>query len=745
MALGFCGGNGRFRRSAAAWPGIVGLEQVENAAVSANRWLGLILAVYVVLGAAYAWVVPLGEAPDEIDHFLYVRHLVEQRAFPVMYPIAADNDTMEANQPPLFYLLNALVTAPFPMTASADFPLNACYTFDPHDGGRAHFYLHQPAEQNPLAADYLAFRVARLVSVLLGALTVWLAYRLGRQMVPGDTRVGLLAAAALAFNPQFVFMTASVNNDVLTAVLGAALVCVSVQAALKPRRRLFVLLGLLMGLALLTKFALLALWPLPFLAAGLALWRGERQTAVWGGVAVGGLPVLTAGWWYARAARLYGDPLAWEVHLQAKGSEVLRTTPFTLADLREFAVIHFQSYWAWFGWLKIQAPGWVYGLLVAFTAAAAVGVILVLRDWRLETGDRKLFSVQSLISSGPVSVTAVLFNILAVGAIYASLLRYILTINWSGYQGRLAYAAAAPVAALLGLGWQRVASRAKGKPGALTALPAVGLAALAMGCLLFLLRPAYARPALFTPPVDWARVCQTTGSGFYVEAVEMPRSVLPGATLPITVAGYGLTDGQAAAEAALLDWDGGVLATTAVTLTWTAHTPLSQPIALAVPEGTQPARGQAVLFVGGERVDLGWVKIAPLTGETAVPSHPLAANFGDQAALIGYDLQPEGADLRLRLYWQALAPMAVDYTMFAHLLGADGELLAQHDAQPGNGRYPTTIWDSGEIVVEEIVLPVPPNTVPARIAVGLYRLDTLERLVVVGGDEGETAVFLPIP
>ncbi|MBP6471993.1 MAG: glycosyltransferase family 39 protein [Chloroflexi bacterium] len=715
--------------------------------MSANRWLGLILAVYVVLGAAYAWIVPLGEAPDEIDHFLYVRHLVEQRAFPVMRPIAADNDTMEANQPPLFYLLNALVTAPFPMTASADFPLNACYTFDPHDGGRAHFYLHQPAEQTPLAADYLAFRVARWLSVLLGALTVWLAYRLGRQMVPGDARVGLLAAAALAFNPQFVFMTASVNNDVLTAVLGAALVWASVQAATKPRLRLFGWLGLLMGLALLTKFALLALWPLPFLAAALAFWRGERKTAVWGGALVAVLPLLTAGWWYARAARLYGDPLAWEVHLQAKGSEVLRTTPFTLADLREFGVIHFQSYWAWFGWLKIQAPGWVYGLLVAFTTAAAVGVILVLRDWRLETRDRKLFSVQSLISSGPVSVTAVLFNVLAVGAIYASLLRYILTINWSGYQGRLAYAAAAPVAALLGLGWYRLARGREltRRPAVWSALPAVGLAALSVGCLLFLVRPAYARPALYTPPVDWARICRATDSGFYVEAAALPDSALPGAALPITVAGYGLADGQAAGEAALLDWDGAVLATTAVTLTWTAGNPISQTMALAVPEGTQPARGQAVLFVGGERVDLGWVKIAPLTGETAVPSNPLVANFGDQAALVGYDLQPDGADLRLRLYWQALAPMAVDYTMFAHLLRADGQLLAQHDAQPGNGRYPTTIWDSGEIVVEEVVLRVPPNAVPARIAVGLYRLDTLERLAVMGGGEGETAVFLPIP
>ncbi|MBK7177329.1 MAG: hypothetical protein IPH82_09090 [Chloroflexi bacterium] len=117
--------------------------------MSANRWLGLILAVYVVLGAAYAWVVPLGEAPDEIDHFLYVRHLVEQRAFPVMYPIAADNDTMEANQPPLFYLLNALVTAPFPMTASADFPLNACYTFDPTTAGGRIFTSTSPPNKIP--------------------------------------------------------------------------------------------------------------------------------------------------------------------------------------------------------------------------------------------------------------------------------------------------------------------------------------------------------------------------------------------------------------------------------------------------------------------------------------------------------------------------------------------------------------------------------------------------------------------
>ncbi|MCA9960754.1 MAG: glycosyltransferase family 39 protein, partial [Anaerolineales bacterium] len=376
--------------------------------------LPLILLVYLVLAVAMSLMVPLGEAPDEIDHFLYVRYLLEHHAFPVMQPAAADNATMEANQPPLFYLLNALVTGPFPMTAAADFPLNACYTFDPNDGGRAHFYLHEAAEGNWLSSAYLAFRVARLVSVVLGGLVVWLAYQLGRQISPDDERVGLLAAAFLAFNPQFIFITASVNNDVLTAVIGAAIVYASVRAATEAKRRWFVLLGVLIGLGLLTKFALFAFWPLALLALLLAARRTPQTKAFYGNaLSVLGLPLLLAGWWYVRAARLYGDPLAWDVHLQAKGAEVLRTAPLTLADLRDFAVIHFQSYWAWFGWLKIQAPGWVYVLLAVMVAAAVVGFLLLLRGWQLNI---KQFWGQLRAASLalPLPVTAVLFNLLAV-------------------------------------------------------------------------------------------------------------------------------------------------------------------------------------------------------------------------------------------------------------------------------------------------------------------------------------------
>lgn len=714
-----------------------------------RRWLALILAFYLILAVTYSWVVPLGEAPDEVDHFLYVRYMLEERTFPVMRPVAAENETMEANQPPLFYLLNAAVTAPFPMSAAVDLPLNACFTFDPQDGGRAHFYLHDAAEANPLAPEYLAFRAARLLSVLLGAVAVWLAYRLGRQLVPVDGRVGLLAAGVLAFNPQFLFMMASVNNDVLTAVLGAAILTFSIQAALTPSTRLFALLGMLVGLGLLTKFALLAFWPLTVLAA---LWPVIRkslsvignpkseirnlQSLIANLLLVLILPLLIAGWWYVRGYLLYGDPLAWDVHLQAKGSEVLRTAPLTLADLRDFVVIHFQSYWAWFGWLKIKAPTWVYGLLALFVAAAAIGVILQLRDWRSEMKQLPIANRQSPVSSlqSPIPL---LFTFLAIAAIYASLLRYVLTINWSGYQGRLAFAAAAPIAALLALGWWRLGKhllqRGKGTKrqrveNGVMAMPVVGLAALAVGSWLFLLAPAFARPALFVPPADLPRRCADVG-GLQVEALALADG-RPGEALVVEPWLYGRE--TAVSHPLLLQIigpEGQIVGQIEDVVGWEAGQVWQQSWSIPLDAAAEPARAVIRLGPPGALVDVATLVIRPERPFLPQPQYSLQADFGGQLRLAGYDWFENG---RLTLYWQALAPMNADYTTFIHVLDAQGNLVAQVDGQPQGGAYPTSVWQVGEFVADEKGVVIGEER-PWRLLVGVYLLETGERLLLPDG------------
>lgn len=710
--------------------------------------LWLILAAYGLLALATSLIVPLAESPDELDHFLYVRYVAENGRFPIMVPVAEENETMEANQPPLYYLLGTAVAGWVDIGEPAEMVQNGCFSFAPQDTGRQHFYWHEADEAFPYQGNALAFHLVRVLSVLLGAGTVGLTYFLGQQLSGGAKKGGLLAAAVLAFNPQFIFITASVNNDVLTAFLGAAILAQSVRVAKAAAWRRVVLLALLVGLGLLTKFALLALWPLPFVALLLPLGRGEPQAAwqhvkkVWSTVAgkmlvLAGLPLLVAGWWYVRAARLYGDPLAWDVHLQAKGAQVLRTSPLTLTDVGEFISLHFRSYWGLFGWLNVQLPSWLYGVYALLVGLAVIGVLLAMKEWWAAGRDLPFW--KRLLALLTERVAFVLI-VLTVTAVYASLFRYILTINWSGYQGRLAFAAAAAIAALLALGWQRLWRAFK---PLVDWLPVV-LAVLAVGAVFGTLPAAYPRPAIYQTPADDA-VCARFANGLLLEGFMGAAEVRPGEETAVSLYGYGLADVIEPQHIAveLTGRDGLIVAQAERELTWSAGEVVSVTLPLTISPEAAPARGMWQVALPSEATSvngrllemplrLQTVKIAPERPFVPEPQTITDAVFGDKLALVGYDLFENGSEQIITLYWQALVPLAADYTTFVHLLSADGDLLTQADSQPQAGEYPTSIWTPGEVVADVKVLGLPQER-PLRFVVGAYLLETGERLSLPEG------------
>jgi hypothetical protein len=127
------------------------------------------------------------------------------------------------------------------------------------------------------------------------------------------------------------------------------------------------------------------------------------------------------------------------------------------------------------------------------------------------------------------------------------------------------------------------------------------------------------------------------------------------------------------------------------------------------------------------------VEIAP-TEPTLQPSTPLQTNFDNKMELRGYDTAREGSNLSVTLYWQALAAMPLDYTVFVHLVGPDGQTVAQHDGQPfWEVSLPTSTWQPGEMLQDKHVLPLPPNLPPGKyhLEVGVYYWQTLERLSVM--------------
>ncbi len=106
-----------------------------------------------------------------------------------------------------------------------------------------------------------------------------------------------------------------------------------------------------------------------------------------------------------------------------------------------------------------------------------------------------------------------------------------------------------------------------------------------------------------------------------------------------------------------------------------------------------------------------------------------SAEFADQIALRGYDARSTAAAVDISLFWQALAQPPHAYTVFAHVIDAEGHAVGQQDNMPVNDQLPTSCWLPGEYISDPHSIPLAVGVHgPFKVQVGLYRGDTGVRL-----------------
>ncbi|MBN1122828.1 MAG: hypothetical protein JXJ17_17260 [Anaerolineae bacterium] len=127
---------------------------------------------------------------------------------------------------------------------------------------------------------------------------------------------------------------------------------------------------------------------------------------------------------------------------------------------------------------------------------------------------------------------------------------------------------------------------------------------------------------------------------------------------------------------------------------------------------------QSILFVEAGNAESPDAKIGPLT-------------------LSGVDVEwgraAPGAALPVKLSWHIDESPTSDANFFVHLLDENAEtLIAQVDAEPLGGAYPTSQWRSGEIVSERVDLLLPADLPPGtyRLVTGFYTYPDLVRFPV---------------
>jgi hypothetical protein len=148
---------------------------------------------------------------------------------------------------------------------------------------------------------------------------------------------------------------------------------------------------------------------------------------------------------------------------------------------------------------------------------------------------------------------------------------------------------------------------------------------------------------------------------------------------------------------------------------------------------------------GGD-IALSTVQIGP--PPVYAPSRPITSLLGGLVSLVGFDLPAaSGGSLPITLYWRTEGFLDQDYTVFVQLLGADGKPLAQSDAQPDNGGYPTSLWQPGETVRDSHSLTIPASAPPGeyRLVAGMYLLASGQRLPVAGGGDAVLLGAMRLP
>ena len=321
----------------------------------------IVLATLNALLWSFARIPPLG-GPDEFDHFKIVQKIVSSGGLAVFDgygPGAYASGPIRAQvaheiTPNAFAIPVAAVLS---LIGSSEYPIN----------------LH----------------VARLFTVGLYPMTLWLAYLTLRRIFADVPVAPIWGVAVMATVPMFTLVHSYYTNDTPAIAASTFAIYATVrtwQSDFAPRDTF--LLGTALGLVALHKYTGFLIFPT---VAATTLWKFRRDLGRLIRVA-GALLALTsaiAAWWYIRNWVLYGDPIGVSVTQAAIDASGGAPVPPRARGLNPLEFVketnwireNFATFWGGYGLEKMKLPGAAYVTFTVLVAAASVGLaVRMIRD-----------------------------------------------------------------------------------------------------------------------------------------------------------------------------------------------------------------------------------------------------------------------------------------------------------------------------------------------------------------------------
>lgn len=727
--------------------------------LSSLQWVWLF---YFGFGALYLAATPVFEANDEIWHFGFVQHVREHWNPPVQQFDGKDTLYQQhGSQPPLYYILMALVTAPVAIDDADQYRLLNPHVnaLQPDSFGNKNLIVHDET-LSMFRGTGLAVLIIRALGLAMGAATIWFVFKVGELIAPQRPTVAFVAAALTGLNPMFIFVSASVTNDSLAMLLNGALVLLLLRSLRDGfRLRYSLAIALLFAISCLTKLTVFALLPV-FVGAAFFAQRktNDRRGALIFFSLVVVLWMLIAGWWFVRSVQMYGEPFGIITMANIAGP---RGITFNLvdifADFQQFRM----SFWGLFGALNIQVTSIFYVLLDVMTFLSVIGfVFLVLQLLAISDFAYARYELAHLLTLSSALVFAVL------GILFWSTLT-------RAIEGRMLFPLVAVAIPLLAVGlveivWWIVFSLRPPNLEFVRAGDAVPkellhdtmlwqlriLGAVALFAPLTVIAGQYARPQPVPEvPQKALPIYAEFGDVTLVAYERIDRRYSPGDRVHLKlywqVSQPSPTDNSillrlvddnqqeigryttfpGAGSLRTSRWQAGAIYPDEYIISINNAAYGRYPFDLKVQwEDKASKAGIPAFDAGGKLIepvllDIGAV-VAARSQAVSVSANELAVDiqpkFDESILLESFQLDLELNEVILN--WKAESAPGENYTVFVHMLDEDDNIIAQADASP---RLPTKYWRWGESYKTYHRFPGDFNMIDHHVLVGLYINDGL--------------------
>ena len=352
----------------------------------------LLLLFSFALGVQYIFLTPPWQAPDEITHYEYIDILSRAKLFQIKQdsdyklqkkiirsmdqfnawkyvfkdrpsplpkrfwslPVYSGSNT-KTKRPPLYYISGSIVLKIF-------------------------------NTDNLLLKHYLM----RLFSLFLSLFTILFAYLAARTVFDNNCYYSFTAACFVAFLPQFLIMSGTINSDSLANMIGAASIY-TFLFSLKHSKNYYILLlfpfliilGLLTGRTTFFIVPSLAIFSIIYL---LKTRKKSKYTALL--FVLTGFIAITAAYFIFK--HIFPDLGA---RIATNILEILRNfgrlfQKSFYASFTHYKTTLLRSFWYYSGWMVFRFPDYIYGILTVFSLFGVIGLIKYIAAELLKRKDR---------------------------------------------------------------------------------------------------------------------------------------------------------------------------------------------------------------------------------------------------------------------------------------------------------------------------------------------------------------------